>query len=89
MSSLPKRTYKRHRLCPAYTLFTAVYAAAYVRFASKKFPRFSEKSAKSFFGFSWDAHFLRQGDGGFTELAVTVFVFRQRVIEEKYNHLPF
>jgi hypothetical protein len=45
MASLPKRTDKRHRLCAAYPLFSVAYAAAYVHFASKKFPRFSEKSA--------------------------------------------
>ncbi len=88
MSSLPKRTDKRHRLCAAYPLLSAAYVAAYVHFVLKKFLRFSEKSVNWFFEVSWNAHLLRQGDGGFSELAFSVFVFRQRVIKEKDNHLP-
>lgn len=76
-------------LTRAHVLLWLRSAAVQVNFGFGKLAYFSEKSAKSFFGFSWNTHFLRQGDGGFTELAVAVFVFRQRVIEEKDNHLPF
>lgn len=88
MSNLPERRHERHRSRAVHVLFWLRSFAAQVNFGFGKSAYFSEKSANCFFGSSRDTHFLCQGDGGFAELAVAIFVFFQRVIEEKYNHLP-